>query len=43
MAEEKKLPDYEALLEKAVEENYIRAEDLAILKEWRINPETWGK
>lgn len=37
------LSHYEALLEKAVEENYIRAEDLAILKEWRINPETWGK
>ena len=37
------LSHYEALLEKAVEENYIKAEDLAILKEWRINPETWGK
>lgn len=37
------LSHYEALLEQAVEENYIKAEDLAILKEWRINPETWGK
>ena len=37
------LSHYEALLEKAVEENYIKAEDLKILKEWRINPEIWGK
>ncbi len=37
------LSHYEALLEQAVEENYIKAEDLNILKEWRINPEIWGK
>ena len=37
------LSHYEALLEKAVEENYIKAEDLNVLKEWRINPEIWGK
>ena len=37
------LSHYEALLEKAVEENYIKAEDLKFLKEWRINPEIWGK
>lgn len=37
------LSHYEALLEQAVEENYIKAEDMAVLKEWRINPETWGK
>ena len=37
------LSHYEALLEKAVEENYIKAEDLKVLKEWRINPEIWGK
>lgn len=37
------LSHYEALLEQAVEENYIKPEDLAVLKEWRINPETWGK
>ncbi|MBQ5828569.1 MAG: orotate phosphoribosyltransferase, partial [Bacteroidales bacterium] len=29
------LSHYEALLEQAVEENYIKAEDLAVLKEWR--------
>ena len=37
------LSHYEALLEQAVEENYIKAEDMNVLKEWRINPETWGK
>ena len=37
------LSHYEALLEKAVEENYIKADFLDILKEWRINPEIWGK
>ena len=36
------LSHYEALLDEAVEENYIKAEDLDVLKEWRINPETWG-
>ena len=37
------LSHYEALLETAVEENYIKTEYLDILKEWRINPEIWGK
>ncbi|MBR1950147.1 MAG: orotate phosphoribosyltransferase [Bacteroidales bacterium] len=37
------LSHYEALLEQAVEENYIKAEDMKVLKEWRINPEIWGK
>ena len=37
------LSHYEALLEKAVEENYIKAEDLNVLKEWRINREIWRK
>ena len=37
------LSHYEALLEQAVEENYIKADFLNILKEWRINPEIWGK
>ena len=37
------LSHYEALLETAVEENYIKPEYLNILKEWRINPEIWGK
>ena len=37
------LSHYEALLEQAVAENYIKAEDLEVLKKWRINPEIWGK
>ncbi|MBR5857135.1 MAG: orotate phosphoribosyltransferase [Bacteroidales bacterium] len=37
------LSHYEALLEQALEENYIKAEDIEVLKQWRINPETWGK
>jgi hypothetical protein len=30
-------------LEAAAEANYIKAEELDILKEWRLNPEEWGK
>ena len=37
------LSHYEALLEQAVAENYIKAEDLEVLKKWRINPDIWGK
>lgn len=37
------LSHYEALLEEAVAENYIKQEDMDVLKQWRINPETWGK
>ncbi len=37
------LSHYEALLEAAAEANYIKAEELDILKEWRLNPEEWGK
>ncbi len=36
------LSHYEALLDEALERNYIKAEDLEVLKQWRINPETWG-
>ena len=37
------LSHYEALLETAGEETYIKPEYRDILKEWRINPEIWGK
>ena len=37
------LSHYEALLEEAVAENYIKQEDMEVLKQWRINPENWGK
>lgn len=36
------LCNYDSLLDEAVEENYIKASDLDVLKEWRINPSTWG-
>ena len=36
------LSHYEALLDEALERNYIKEEDLEVLKQWRINPETWG-
>ena len=34
---------YDALLAQAVEDKYIKPEDVAVLKEWRLNPEIWGK
>jgi orotate phosphoribosyltransferase len=34
---------YETLLDLAVEKNYIDGAMLNLLKEWRINPELWGK
>lgn len=37
------LSHYEALLEEAVAENYIKQDDMEVLKQWRINPENWGK
>ncbi len=37
------LSHYEALLEAAAEANYIKSEELDVLKEWRLNPEEWGK
>ena len=37
------LSQYETLLDLAVEKNYIDGAMLNLLKEWRINPELWGK
>ena len=37
------LSQYETLLDMAVEKNYIDGAMLNLLKEWRINPELWGK
>ncbi len=37
------LCNYDSLLEEAVNENYIKSADLDVLKEWRINPSTWGE
>jgi orotate phosphoribosyltransferase len=37
------LTDYNILIEKALEENYITDKEVDALKEWRENPEKWGK
>ena len=31
------------LLELAVEQNYIHADELATLREWRQSPDTWNR
>ncbi len=36
------LSHYDALVEQAVAEDYVKADDLDVLKEWRIRPESWG-
>ena len=36
------LTNYNALVQKAAEENYIREEDLASLLEWKSNPQAWS-
>jgi orotate phosphoribosyltransferase len=35
------LTDYHYLIRKALEENYIREEDMMTLKKWREDPENW--
>ena len=37
------LCDYNSLLEQAIEEKYIKNEDLTILNKWRENPSSWNK
>lgn len=37
------LSDYSAMLEEAIQNNYVRQEDKATLQNWRENPSTWGK
>ncbi|MDD4847231.1 MAG: orotate phosphoribosyltransferase [Bacteroidales bacterium] len=36
------LCNYEKLIQKALEEEYITENDLSLLKQWRLSPETWG-
>lgn len=36
------LSDYEHMLKKAVEEEYIREEEVDLLSKWRKSPDTWG-
>ena len=37
------LSNYSALISYAAEHQMIKPEDLKLLEDWRINPETWGK
>ncbi len=37
------LTDYNTLIKVAVEQNYIKADDLHSLNEWRENPELWSE
>lgn len=37
------LTDYNVLLDIALEMDYIRENDAALLKSWRESPHTWGK
>lgn len=37
------LSNYNTLLELAVEQNYIHADELATLQEWRKSPDTWNR
>lgn len=36
------LSDYDHLIDEAVKQGYVNEEDVASLKKWRSNPETWG-
>ncbi|MCF0194347.1 MAG: orotate phosphoribosyltransferase [Bacteroidaceae bacterium] len=37
------LTNYEAVVAQAVESGYIKADEVALLAEWRKNPSEWGK
>ena len=37
------LSNYTELVAEAAELNYIKAEDIEVLKQWRANPSEWGK
>lgn len=37
------LSDYNAILDKAIESNYIKSSDLESLQTWRENPSEWGQ
>ena len=36
------LTNYDILIQKAVEENYVREEDLETLLEWKKDPQAWS-
>ena len=37
------LCNYDILIQKAMDSNYIAASDLETLKSWKLNPESWGR
>ncbi|NLR92237.1 orotate phosphoribosyltransferase [Flammeovirga sp. SR4] len=37
------LSNYDAMLELALEQDYIQSEDIDSLKSWRVSPSEWGK
>ena len=37
------LSNYDALIQKAVEKNYVKEKDIQVLKKWRLAPDKWGK
>lgn len=37
------LSNYSTLLEVAIENNYVKADQIEILGQWRLAPDTWGK
>ena len=37
------LSNYDALIEVAAETGYVKESEIAVLKEWRVSPSTWGK
>ena len=37
------LTDYGAMIEMAVEQDYVKENQLDTLKQWRLQPETWGR
>ena len=36
------LSNYDILIAQAIENQYVKPEELATLKKWRLSPETWG-
>lgn len=37
------LTNYDALVEKAIERDYVKESDLKVLLKWKDDPKTWGK
>jgi orotate phosphoribosyltransferase len=37
------LSNYDTLIHKAADKNYIKDKDVDVLRKWRLSPSTWGK